>query len=304
LQSPNLVLARDYLNYYAKEFPKVAQEADPTFSDDPAADVIVVHERYGIDGFFADGDRDLWPEAIAKHTNRPRIVRRTMPLGVDWPLLVAHHTHFELTTARGFGPETTDIADDAVRFRASRHVEGNTVTLDYRYETLADFVPPEKVADHLAVIEKIRNAMDFELDPTVARAKAPEPRNDSRWWFLSFGLIGFAVVAGGVVRFAVGWRQRVRRAAFRRRAAMRMGEAPANPIAVRDVSEISSHLAKERCTCSGALTPVDGAPSADEVRLGDRVLRVVRTACLTCGTPRRVYFHVLPLGDGKNASAP
>jgi hypothetical protein len=300
-RTPVAEVARLYVNYYANRYPKIAQVAEPTVSDDTSGDVLVVHESYSIDGFFADGDRSLWPEAIEKELTRPRIVRRTTPLSVDYPRLVAHHTHVKLASAEGFVPKVENIADEAVRFHASRSVEHGAVNVDYRFEALSDFVAAEKVAGHLAVLDKIRDASELRIDSTTARAAArtevastvatAAKKVDPTAWYLSAGIFAFVLAAMAGMRLARGGDRRP--AALKKRSVVVLGEAPARPIPVRSEAEIAQHLAEARCACGAASEPTAEPPASQEVRFGGGVLRVVRVECKRCGAVRRRYFQVL-----------
>ncbi len=287
-------MARNYLNYYAKRDPKITPTTETTFADDPAANVIVARESYSIPDFFTDGGRDFWPEAIDKHLQRPRIVIRKMPLAVAFPLLVAHHTHVRLASGWKASPLTTDLADDATSFHASRSMDGDTLTLDYRFETLADDVPVAKVADHLATIEKVRDATSFRLDADDARGQKVARVDSRASWFLTGGMV---LLGAGTVffRWVVAWRRDRRRAATKKQSALQAGEAPTCAIAVADDGEIAGRLAAMRCACRGALAVREGAAPPEDLRFGGAIVRSVPAACAACGTGRKVYFQLRSL---------
>jgi transglutaminase-like putative cysteine protease len=302
--TPAAQIARSYLNYYAEQFPKIVQTAEASFSDDAAANVVIVRESYSIPDFFTDGERDLSPEAVEKHLQRPRVVLRKMPLGVDYPMVVAQHTHIRLPSSAAFAPTTSDLADDAIRFHASQSVDGSTLTLDYRYETMADSVPPGKVADHLATIEKIRDASTFRLDATVARGSLEPAQSDAVSWRLSLGLLGLGAILG-MVKLGLDRGRRRRGKASRARSMVASGEAPTHPIVVHAEAEIAARLADARCSCRGPLVAAEGSALDEDVRMGDKIIRVVRAACRTCGHACRLYFHVHPAeGEHAEGAAP
>ena len=184
--------------------------------------------------------RDLSPEAVEKHLQRPRVVLRKMPLGVDYPLVVAQHTHLRLPWAGSFSPSTSDLTDGAMRFHAAQTVDGSTLNLDYRYETLADFVAADTVAAHLATLEKVRDAVTFRLDGAVARGSLQPAQSDSVYWKLSIGLLLGLGAIFGLARRVMTISQR---AAGRPARALRVkqteasGEVPTHPIAVQAEAE-------------------------------------------------------------------
>jgi hypothetical protein len=293
--TPAAQIGRRYLNYYAGQYPKIVQSAETSFSDDPAADVLVARESYSIPEFFTDASRDLSPEAIEQNLERPHTVLRKMPLRVDYPLRVAQHTHLRLPSAASFTPSTSDLADGAMRFHASQSVDGNTLNLDYSYETLADFVPADTVADHLAKIEKIRDADTFRLEASVARGSLEPAQSDVSYWKFSLGLLlGLGAIVG-VAKRAMAISQRLQRRpewANRKQATVELGEGPAHPFAVRTVGDIAARVEAIRCSCRGLLAPQEGSAADDAIRLGDHLVHVVRATCRTCGHARKIYFQV------------
>jgi hypothetical protein len=291
--TPPSEIARNYLNYYAKRDPKIAATAEPSFEDDPQTNVIVTVEHYEIADFWTEGEREMTADAIDGHLDRPRIVLRKMPLAKSYPLLVAHHTRVRFPKPPAIATDATDLADGAVRFHASQSVVGCILFLDYRYEALSDFVPPDKVAAHLELLEKIRRAATFTLDSTVTEGKRTRFSWDSAS-ILGAGILGVVGVALVVVVVAVGFAMRpwLRRRAFRRRSRPKAGEAASNPIAVRNEAEMASRLGRMRCACRGRIAIVEGSPAGDRLIMGSRPVWALRGTCGTCGATRSVYFEV------------
>jgi transglutaminase-like putative cysteine protease len=295
-RSPKSEIARDYLNYYARQFPKVTAAGELSIDDDTTANVIVVREAYAIPDFLQDDGRDLWPEAIDKHLDRPRIVRRTMPLGIDQPRKVTHHTHLVLSDASAFKAWTREILDEAIAFHAVQSVQKNIVTVDYTLEAFADSVPAEKVADHLAKIDEIRDATSLHLDDEKIHgdpAKKAKDREVDEVVYGTLALLGL-YVSWILGKIAIGYfkdlRLVLRRKAFRRRASLGTGDSAFDPLVVRDRREVTDRVAKARCACRAPLSP---SPDGEEtVRAGEMLVQVVRAACDRCGTARRVYFRL------------
>jgi hypothetical protein len=288
--APTGELGRRYLNYYAATYPEVRARSEPVIEDDAVSNVVVVREGYELPGFWQDGARVLSPSVMDDYLRPPKISRRHTPLGVTFPAFVAAHMHVKMGAGRPELPEATDFRDDTVRFNGSSRFEGGTLTLDYEYEALADWVPVAKVPAHLALLDRVGREWSYTVDaaslePAKARPTAPLPA----WPFET---------AGGVVVFAgFAWSVRVffarrRRREFRKRASILEGEAPTVPIAAHDDAEIDIKVARARCACKARLARTPRDQPAPELRLGERSIRAVDVACQGCGEARRLYFEM------------
>jgi hypothetical protein len=286
-------LGKNYVNYYADTFADIRALGVPEFRDDPDANVIVATEHYEVPGFWKEGARELFPDAMNARLKTPRVTRRHTPLGVVFPDHVVQHTHVKMGGGQADVPEATDDRDDGVRFRSSSHFENDTLTLDYEYEALSDAVPVDKVPVHLALLEKIGEDWAYALDEGSEESKSTAPRARKLakvplWEWITGGVAIFGMAAwsvGGVLL----WR---RRRAFRQSAVLARGEAPTVPIVVGDANEIDVHVGRAQCACRSRLARVPGFAPMPELRLGDRMVCAVPVACTGCGAPRRMYFEM------------
>jgi len=66
------------------------------------------------------------------------------------------------------------------------------------------------------------------------------------------------------------------------------GAAPQTALRI-DAAQRRRVIARQRCTCAGK--PPLAVASEDEIRYGDKTLRVVRLRCPACAAPRSLYFE-------------
>lgn len=155
--------AKQRLNRFAADHPRIKRAAMPVVTDDRQRDVIVVRERYAVHRVWSDGAFTFVPRTIEEHLARPDTLIRSMPLAVDYPIDIT-----ERLTVRGAArPEAGDAVTDTPALHYERHAADGTVT--WLLRSKKDAVAVAEVADHLATL----NALDEELSITVgARTQA------------------------------------------------------------------------------------------------------------------------------------
>jgi transglutaminase-like putative cysteine protease len=284
---PRSELAKRYLNYYARYDPKVAVESEPEVADDELKDEIVVRERYRIPGFWADEARDLVARSIGEKTARPQVTLRTMPLGITHPLLIAQTTEIELPQDFGLVSDSKEIHDDTFRFVFASTSKANKLTLRYTYETLRDHTPADQVAAYLRDLD----SLDDELSYRLERPKTAHRGENGSYAYL-FILPGLAL-AVGLVFVARRAPRAMRRISFRRRGALRSGEAPATALVLKSEEEWARHVRVARCSCGARWQmPVANHP-VERVAFGGRTIRTVKFACPACGQGLSMFFRLL-----------
>ena len=157
-----------------------------------------------------------------------------------------------------------------------------------RYETKRDFVPPAEVAAHLALVDKMRSSLGYELTRSEAR-KGNDDLEGVLWIGGFVATVGLVVGAGGLVsRFVQGRRKR----AYDRKRVLDRGEAPSTAVTVRSRAQMIEQLLATRCACGAR--PRGQTPDVETatLRFGDRTLTSARTICPACGQPRTRFFDL------------
>lgn len=169
--------AKQRINLFAADHPRIARASGPNVSDDRARNVIVVRERYRVRRLWKDGAFTYVPRAIQSHLALPETLIRTMPLAIDYPLDLTERVTF----MRDVKKDATITDTPALHYE--RRAEKRTVT--YTLRTKKDAVAARDVADHIAALNSIDEDLAFEFR---ARNAAVLP------W-----AIGFAIVIALVV---------------------------------------------------------------------------------------------------------
>lgn len=180
-------VARDHLNRYAADHPRIAPLGAPAIDDDRTRNVLVLREQYAVRDLWENGSWTYRPRAIAQHLERPETLVRSMPLAVAFPLNVTER----LIVRGGASPRVDD--DDAVTDAPALHFEqhirrGRDLVITTTLRTTADAVPVESVPDHLAALNEIGDASEVPLEP---------PHGGVLPW--AIGLVAAVVVLSGTV---------------------------------------------------------------------------------------------------------
>lgn len=152
-------IEKEYLNYYAEDYPGI-RDCDLSISDDENQNIVRVSERYQIDEFFSSDDGELpyafsYPETLEGQLTNPSTRLRTHPLRISHPTKVSHTTIFHVHED---WPEWTDsdaVVHNAFRIDWRGRCVGRKVTFDYELETLADRVPADEVEGYLAKLDEV-----------------------------------------------------------------------------------------------------------------------------------------------------
>jgi transglutaminase-like putative cysteine protease len=285
-------IARRYINFYAREEPSVVEAAPPVITDDALHDTLTIVETYRVPDFWKKDTKAFHARIIANALPSPSISRRSMPLAVDYPTLLAHETRLVLPEAYPIDVGTQDLADATAALHCTTSSVGNSVSIRCRYETKRDFVPVAEVEAHLALVERMRSELGYEI--TRGDHRGTGAGDDTGW----IGVLWVGGIGAGIAMLVVAARflwsvpRRLKQRAFARSRAIAPGEAASTAILIRSRDEIARHVSRSKCPCgapAGARAP---EPERGEVLFGGRSLTTARMVCPACEKPRSVYFDV------------
>ena len=283
-------ISRHYINFYAREEPSVVEAAPPGITDDPLHDTLTIVETYRVPDFWKQDTKDFRARVLTSALPAPAISRRSMPLAVEYPTLLAHETRLVLPEAYPIEVGTQDLADATAALRCTTSTVGNSISIRCRYETKRDFVPAAEVEAHLALVERMRSELGYEITRGEHRSRG----EDTSWT----GILWVGGIGGGIALLVVGTRflwsvpRRLRQRAFTKRRVIAPGEAASTAIRVRSRDEIARHVSRSKCPCGVHSIARLPASEMGEVRFGDRSLTAARMVCPACGSARSLYFDV------------
>ncbi|MCZ4316399.1 DUF3857 domain-containing protein [Comamonadaceae bacterium G21597-S1] len=162
-------LQRNYLNYYAKDYPGLALAERFSVDDDRQANRLTMVERYTIHPFWTRDDskgrqvaaietRDVW-----SYLGLPRDTIRTQPMRLGHPEDFEQVTEVRLPEDWSVGPESVRVDDPAFQFSHELQAEPRLLTITNRFRSNADHLQPGDVARYVGNLRLARDSLGLEL---------------------------------------------------------------------------------------------------------------------------------------------
>ena len=175
-------LSNRYVNYYKKQYAGIKATAPLTVRDDLRANELTVEEAYEIDNAFEsqdDGRSGFTVEAdtVTDHLRAPDTPARTTPMDLAAPVNVSERVELLFSKLDPPRDETKTISGPGFEYHSRVRHEGNTIVLDYHYQTFADEVPIDKLAQFLKKREEARLDTYFELNTSGDADSRDAPSN-------------------------------------------------------------------------------------------------------------------------------
>lgn len=207
-------MKKEYLNFYAKQFPHIETAADPVSHDDLEKNEIIVDESYKISQFWqphADKKERLYgefyPQIFRDRIHKPGTTVRTMPFAISFPSRLVHTIRATFPKDIKFKPEKLAVNDDAFKFSCDRSVKPNQVTLRYSWETQKDRVEAGRIADYLKNVNQVLDNLDYEIwiGKSFAGQNSPAPTPAEKVEAAPSPVITPALATGDVVPQSQKW---------------------------------------------------------------------------------------------------
>jgi hypothetical protein len=286
-------LEAEYLEFYAKAFPRIRSTAAMTVEDDPDQDVLVTHESYAIQGAAKDGSLATFAESIASVVRAPDTTRRQSPLAVRHPVFIRHEIDVEGMDLEL--PEALAIEDEALAFGRRAEPRPGGMRVVHEIRSKRDHVGVADLDAHLEKRQSIRKAIDLVLErrraDTVVATRATATGLDDHVFVVVAGVLLGVLVIGGGVAGAPSLVAVFRRWRWKWRAAERSGETPARAERVPSRVEGERRLLAAAAPCGH-----DRAPSSEvtwsALVLDGAEIHAARASCTACGATRTRYFVV------------
>lgn len=181
LRNTTADLGRDYLEYYANNYPGLTAAAPLAAQDDTAANIVTVTESYVIPKLWkpvADTpealELELGPTLVGDYLRKPANAARQTPLAVDHPrdvmeqVIVNLHTDWEIDAFNRRVDNAAFLFEKAGRIDSA----GRRLLLDYVYRSKDDHVMPDATEGFLADIDSINAGIGYVLTYTPEAADA------------------------------------------------------------------------------------------------------------------------------------
>ncbi len=295
-------LSKLYLNFYSEESPSIKADGLPQIDDDPITNTVQVKEKYLIDGFWKDNKHYFHAERIYSEIGKPSSKQRSMPLRVRFPLSIEHTIEIDLVEKFNISPDQGRISNEAVWLDYSFRKEGELIELEYSFKTLADFIPVEKVPSHLMVLDRIHNALGYQLTNGPSVTDTTPGRGKRRDLFIALGLIVLVPLILIGLGLLIWTRLKGRSTSQFGKAIMaKVGFTPETAFRVNHEDDIEAALREFKCSCGQCPYQSDSPPAPERFTYDGKHLVGVGLKCAACGRKNDLYFHA---GSNQTTDSP
>ncbi len=183
-------IERDYLNFYARQHPKIRALDRVGFADDRDRNEIVIDERYEVS--------DLWVRDSDPSSKRARAAfeapelkdcidlpgtrLRTLPFDLIVPEHMTQTIRLRLPGGVDLTPRHIEIKDQAFAFTYTSRLEADqkSLLLTYQYQALADHVEAARMPEYLLhadqALDQLGYTLSIDNQKLVAAPAAPARR--------------------------------------------------------------------------------------------------------------------------------
>lgn len=168
-------LQQQYLNYYARYYPKIAVAAPIEVIEDAPNNRVTTIEHYRIDDFWTDaGDRrqaTIEVPEVDDLLRQPSAVVRKSPLRLSHPQEFSQQTEVLLPEDWTVTPETTRVEDAAFLFERRTQGGGRRIVIEDRYQSRTDEIPAADVVRYAGNLAHALEATGFQLTYRATASK-------------------------------------------------------------------------------------------------------------------------------------
>ena len=202
--TPQQDLAKEYLDYFAREFADIKALGPPTSRDDRARNVVTVAESYELAAFWKKGERELHGWQVRAQLPKSAASTRTTPLAVPYPAHVVHRLVVRARRSFRVRARHAAISDEAFEFSSDVAANDGEMRVTYDYRSRADSVPPEKIKAHQQAVERLKDELSFVLTSNLTEAGV----GGAAIPWIPIGLAGVGLLVVGTVAAVLRVRRR------------------------------------------------------------------------------------------------
>jgi hypothetical protein len=205
-------LGKQYLHYYKGRYSDAVSVAPLQITDNFESNVLTIGESYRISHAFESnkkGREVFYTEAdtITGELDAPDTTERLTGLAVDFPSSLESTVEVLLPTSWHIKQDVVAIDSAAFHYDSKVSYVPNTVTIEYRYRALTDFVARDKVDEHLKALQRAKDDTYFSL--SYDSDDAPTKNRTSAFAGLKFiFVVGSSYLGLRFARFVIFRRRR------------------------------------------------------------------------------------------------
>ena len=289
-------LQKSYLNFYAEYTGSIAPEGLPIVEDDERSNTIIIREKYSIGDLWRDNKHRFHAEKIWMQLQKPGVLQRTMPLRVRFPLSIRETIIVDLGPGYSLPITSEVIQDESMRFDYRYTKSGDQLRVDYSLETFSDFVPVEKVPQHLSNLDRAQEFVGFELERSSMAVVAVTDSRNSRAFgvaavIVTVVIIGTVLLIGAFLFWLLrGELRGTKRASFGQTSRVPGGSVDA-PLSVNNQADLNRALSAYACRCGSH--PFTGTEQTERQRItydGENLV-VLQVKCDRCRQGNDLYLR-------------
>ncbi len=196
-------VSKDYLNYYARFHQGIEAATTLRFEDDAGSNVVRVWERYRIRDFWlpaADGKHhecEVFPGVLAGEFTEPETRVRKLPLYQPHPRKVRQSISLVFPAVWNLASEKSETTNAGFSLNYRRTAQPRRMDMEFNYASLTNEIPAHQVADYLAGVKKLREALGYSL--TLKKPGKAADSSSPHILLVVIGGLTFAMLLGVAV---------------------------------------------------------------------------------------------------------
>ncbi|PZR25866.1 MAG: hypothetical protein DI535_16295 [Citrobacter freundii] len=198
-ESSRYEILKNYQEYYAT-FHEDIKGDSVSYTDNEKTGEFIVKEYYTVENLWEvkNGQKKaiFSPYMILGLLKTPSDKKRKMPFALTYPLKYREQVIIKTPEYWGIDDSKDYIETDAFTMKARFDQTADAVVLTYDYETLQDFVAPEKTRQFTDAVDSIENHLSFHLTDYVnekpAVNKTPVKPSSTRNLYIALAVMAIA----------------------------------------------------------------------------------------------------------------
>jgi hypothetical protein len=162
-------VAEERQQFCAERYANAMRVGSLEFRDDRAANEFILAEVFTVDGFLAAHPKRgmcrlrLTDQLLTQTLKLPDKTVRQTPFLLPYPCNIVHTIIIEAPALQPLGVRRRNIETPFVKFSRSHKCLHRFWSMKLTLSTLADAVPPDRIKDHCAAVEDIRESSSWEI---------------------------------------------------------------------------------------------------------------------------------------------
>ena len=161
-------LAKSYLNFYAKRYPKIESLAPLEVNDNVTTNQIEVRENYLVADFWHinashNAEFSLLADFPGQYVQLPKSIIREQPLAIYPNIRVEHKITLQLPEHIDFSAETEkkEFEDPHILFASEVDGDRRLLTVRNLYQAKSEYVPVTDMSEHLRLLNNVSKRMSY-----------------------------------------------------------------------------------------------------------------------------------------------